>query len=369
MPSTWTTPRRVVSSLSALIVVSAAAACGGTSSSGGGAPTTQSTGTTDATEPASRFLERYVTADGAVVRRDQGGDVVSEGQAYGMLIAQEAGETSVVDRIWRWTRSHLERRDGLLAFHADSTGHVLDDQAAADADTLAAYALLRAEGPEADSLRSDGRRLAAAVLDQETFRDDRGRTVLAAGPWAVDSQVVNPSYWMPTVFTALAHDTGDHRWQELADTSVDMVDELTDGGTTLPSDWARVSGRKVVPTGQGGAGGTPQYGPDAQRVPLWLAATCDPRAEHLVADWWNVLQQGDRSAALALATSGEPVDGSSSTVALLASAAAARAGGDTTGARRLLTGAARSEQGSPTYYGGAWLALDHLLGATELSGC
>ena len=33
------------------------------------------------------FLRRYVDGDGRVVRRDQGGDTVSEGQAYGMLIA------------------------------------------------------------------------------------------------------------------------------------------------------------------------------------------------------------------------------------------------------------------------------------------
>ena len=37
---------------------------------------------------ADRFLAGYVTGDGRVIRRDQGGDIVSEGQAYGMLIAE-----------------------------------------------------------------------------------------------------------------------------------------------------------------------------------------------------------------------------------------------------------------------------------------
>jgi endoglucanase len=36
------------------------------------------------------FLDHYVEGDGRVVRRDEGGDVVSEGQAYGMLIARRS---------------------------------------------------------------------------------------------------------------------------------------------------------------------------------------------------------------------------------------------------------------------------------------
>jgi endoglucanase len=48
----------------------------------------------DGPEPAAakRFLTRYVTADGQVVRRDQGGDTVSEGQAYAMLLTATSGD-------------------------------------------------------------------------------------------------------------------------------------------------------------------------------------------------------------------------------------------------------------------------------------
>jgi len=61
------------------------------------------------------FLRRYVDGDGRVVRRDQGGDTVSEGQAYGMLIAAGLGDWKRFDTIWGWTRSHLRRPDGLLS--------------------------------------------------------------------------------------------------------------------------------------------------------------------------------------------------------------------------------------------------------------
>ena len=39
-----------------------------------------------------KFLDEYVEPDGRVVRHDEGGDVVSEGQAYGMLIAVAVGD-------------------------------------------------------------------------------------------------------------------------------------------------------------------------------------------------------------------------------------------------------------------------------------
>jgi len=193
--------------------------------------------------------------------------------------------------------------------------------------------------------------------------------VLAAGPWAVDARLVNPSYWMPGVFTDLARLTGDARWRRLATSSIDLVDSVTEGGRALPPDWASIQGNRVVPSGQGGGGGTPQYGADAQRLPLWFAASCDARARHLAGAWWSVLQQDDRSAALALDTTGQPIDGSPSTVALLGSAAAADAAGDTAGAAQLRTGAIQSDQGQPTYYGAAWLALAHLLQEQDRHDC
>src|SRR5262245_23564514 len=77
------------------------------------------------------FLDEYVEPDGRVVRRDEGGDVVSEGQAYGMLIAVAIGDETRFRSIWGWTKAHLRRTDGLLAWRwAD--GSVTDVNSAAD---------------------------------------------------------------------------------------------------------------------------------------------------------------------------------------------------------------------------------------------
>jgi len=107
---------------------------------------------------ARTFLARYVTRDGAVVRRDQGSDVVSEGQAYALLLASIAGDQPAFERVWRWTHAHLLGSDGLLASRAAKDGRVLDRNAASDADLLAAWALVRAQGPRAGRCvtRDDG---------------------------------------------------------------------------------------------------------------------------------------------------------------------------------------------------------------------
>jgi endoglucanase len=350
------------------LLLGTASGCGAGGSSGGASTT--SPGSTGAPTAEDAFLSAYVTPDGRVLRHDQGDDVVSEGQAYAMLVAELANRPDVVGTVWSWTREHLLTSDGLLSFHADDQGKILDPQPAADADVLAAYALLRYDGPDADALHADGRALASAVLQHETASDSSGRPLLVAGPWATaDPVVVNPSYLMPSVFSDLAGLTEDDRWSALATTSVDLVARLTDDGQVLPADWTRLEGDHLVPRGQGGGEGDPRYGPDAQRVPLWFAAACDDRARRLAASWWPTLQRDDRSSASALSLSGDAADADPSPVALLGAAAAARSAGDESGAGDLTRGAGQMEEGRTTYYGAAWLALAAGLADGQLTSC
>ncbi len=94
---------------------------------------------------------------------DQGGDTVGEGQAYGMLLAAAIGDAQRFDTIWGWTKDNLRRPDGLISF-LWRNGHVLDPQAASDADLDATRALLVAAlplpppRPAAGGARRSGRR-------------------------------------------------------------------------------------------------------------------------------------------------------------------------------------------------------------------
>jgi endoglucanase len=337
--------RRLAVVLLALVVSASGCASSGASTRG----------TTAAVAAAERFLARYVTGDGRVIRHDQGGDITSEGQAYGMLIAGLARKPAFARTIWSWTNRHLARPDGLFAWHATGAGRIEDPQSATDADILIAYALGRSTGPGAAAMHRAARRIAGAVLAHEAVPLPEGTLLPVAGPWATSASppAVNPSYLMPGVFRAVAHLTGDGRWARAAGGSVALVEGLTDGGQRLPSDWAALSGGRLAPTPAPGGGAGVQYGFDAARVPLWFAASCDGAARRLAAAWWPALQSQ---------TDASPIT-------LLGAAAAATAAGDPSTARSLRARAQRLAVESPSYYGDAWAVLGPALLDGRLVPC
>jgi len=301
------------------------------------------------------WLAKYVQPDGRVARLDQGGDTVSEGQSYALALALDAGDLATFDRVWTWTRTHLQRPDALLAFHADSRGQVLDATPATDADLLTAWALLRRAGPTAD----DGRRLAAAVLARDSTTVAAGR-LLAAGPWAIGPPAtLNPSYWAFPVLRQLARLDDDQQWNALADTASSVIG----AGDQLPADWLCVDGTTIrAEPAPDRSRPVAQYGPDAQRVLLWSVYSCRPgdrAAARLAA---ATLAGSAASTAVSSDLSGHALQSTTTPLAQLAAAAAAEAAGDLPAATRLRAAAAGSARAFPTYYGDAWVALDQASG-------
>src|SRR5262245_59499090 len=178
---------------------------------------------------ASRFLAAYARPDGRVVRLDQGRDTVSEGQAYGMLLAEVAGDHDAFERIWLWTHHHLQHRDGLFSFHTNAAGKVIGAGPASDADLLIAWALLRYAGPKAAVWHRAGHRVARAILAHEVASGPGGMLVLTAGPWAGSSagSIVNPSYWSLPALASLARLTGNDEWHRLAVSAVTLAGQLS----------------------------------------------------------------------------------------------------------------------------------------------
>jgi endo-1,4-beta-D-glucanase Y len=322
-------------------------------------------GTEERARAAARlFLDRYVSADGRVLRPDQGGDTVSEGVSYALLLAQAAGDERTFAEVWNWADRNLRTDDGLLAFlWAD--GAVRDPNPASDADLVTAMALMRS-GPR-HALA--GRELAGAVLARETVTR-KGELLLAAGPWATGEPVtLNPSYWASIAYEELADRTGDPRWAALSDSSLRLTRSLTDGGRTLPPDWARVDGDVAVATpAPNGQAPDVRYGLNAQRLVVWLAASCRPAERSLAARFWPKLSQPGRAGALALWPDGSVADGRRSPMPLVAAAAAANAAGLPGERDRLLAASERVNAANPTYYGAAWAALGRVLLTTSLLG-
>lgn len=321
---------------------------------------------------AVRFLDRYVDADGRVVRHDQGGDTVSEGQAYALLLAAATGDAERFARVWRWTEANLRRPDGLLSF-LWRDGEVEDPQAASDADLDAARALaLAAARFGRPAYRAAAVRLSEAILREETVRLERGEIVLVAGPWARSSpHAVNPSYFSPRAFTALERLTGDRRWANLRTTSYRLVGDLTRDPTRLPPNWAQIAeGNSISATGPPGSSDeAPQYAFDAVRVTLRMGEDCAPEGRRLAAGIRPLLAGQVRDRLVARSNlDGYPLEGGEHPGAVVAAAAAARADGDGVETRALLTRAERLDAENPTYYGSALVALGRVMLTTEMFG-
>jgi len=343
-----------------LVLAAVAAAVAGLAYAGSGGPAPKPTA--QARADVDAFFHRYVVADGRVVRWDQGGDTVSEGQAYAMLLAVATDRPGSFAQVWRWDRDHLQEAGGLFAYRWGD-GRVVTAQPAADADLDTAWALVAAATRfHQPAYRTAGVAVASTVLATETATV-AGRLQLVAGPWAVTTPVaIDPSYLAPEAAAALQQATGDPRWTAVA---TDGTDRLK--GFRLPPNW--VDGTRAVgtPTGHG----RPAYGLDAQRTPVWLAASCTPADRTVAAGYWPVL---DRTAghgrAISYSLSGHRLVKAANPLGLVATAAAATAAGHHQAARSFLDQADRQAGRYHTYYGDAWVALGRvLLTTTWLTGC
>jgi endo-1,4-beta-D-glucanase Y len=350
------------------------AGCGGT-----GSTSTPSPGHTPGSgaayqaraEAASRyFLRHYVDPDGRVVRHDQGGDTVSEGQSYGMLIAAAIGDSRSFDSIWAWTQQHLRTADGLFASHW-AGGRVVDPQPASDADLDASRALLVAACRfDRPTLRRQAIALGNSIMSAEVT-SFRGETVLTAGPWAIVPRIIiDPSYFDPATFEMLGTASGDSRWDALAVSSRSIVGDLMTAPSRLPPDWALLEGDKIVPVGSpSDLSQPPEFGFDAVRVLIRMAEDPDPSGRRIAARAWPVFEQQDPATMPVYhSLDGRPRTNVKNPVVLVAAAAAADAAGQTAARDGLLDSAEAIDNhpATRTYYGAAWVALGRLMLQTKL---
>lgn len=320
-------------------------------------------------EAAGLFLDEYVDPDGRVVRRDQDDDTVSEGQAYGMLVAAGAGEEEIFASIWAWTQENLQRSDGLLAWRwAD--GEVADPEPASDADLDAARALiLAAERFDEPAYSAAAVELGQAVLDLETAETDLG-LVLVAGPWAQqDPYQINPSYPTPVATRLLAELDDDPRWAELDAGNRAVITEISGDGM-LPPDWAQIhaeDGRvEAMPAPNGN---DVMFGYDAARTLVRFVESCEIEDREAVAATVDTLNRSDDLPAQ-LDLGGTSVTDDEHPLTYVARAAVRAHAGDRVGAESDLAAADAVQQRSPTYFGAAWVALGRLaLQTEELGGC
>jgi endo-1,4-beta-D-glucanase Y len=225
----------------------------------------------------------YVTGEGArgalrIRRPEDRDDTVSEGIAYGMLIAAYHGDQPLFDGLFEYARARFGGT-GLMHWKINAEGRVAGAGAASDADIDMAIALIMAHklwGKPYDDL---AKRMIGAIYEYEI---EPGTLVMKPGDGWGGSLVTNPSYFDPAYFKIFAQYTGDKRWLAVVDKTYRMLELVGshNRGTGLVPDW--------MTAGAGPAKGQSyDYKWDATRVPLRIARDaawfCDARAVKVLA--------------------------------------------------------------------------------------
>jgi endoglucanase len=222
------------------------------------------------------FARQFIRDGGRVVDTGNNGISHSEGQGYGMLLAEAAGDQEIFDDLWRWTRQNLQVRDDRLfawTWSPTAPGNgITDFNNASDGELLIAWALHRA----AEHFDNKAYRFAAEMILEQLVE----KAVVDLEPWGrilrpgvegfgfdEGRRTVNPSYWLFPAFDYLAREHGDPVWNALTESGLKVLDAARFGDHGLTADWVDlVDGEARLAEGF-----DPVYGYNAIRVPMHLA--------------------------------------------------------------------------------------------------
>jgi endo-1,4-beta-D-glucanase Y len=236
----------------------------------------------------SDYRHTYIRDDGRVVDDGQQGISHSEGQGYGMILAEAADDRATFDRVWSWTHSHLQvRQDALLAWKWDpEIDGVVDMNNATDGDLLVVWALLRAARRwEIPAYHSEAREIAQDIQSQLIVETSNGPVLLpGVSGFIHDGAVtINLSYWIFPALTELAGLEPDGPWAALKKSGLNLLDVARFGEQALPADWLVMSDppapSPLFPN---------RFGFEALRIPLyvnWDGVTVHPALDALATFW------------------------------------------------------------------------------------
>lgn len=222
----------------------------------------------------SAWKARFLSPDGRIIDSLQGGVSHSEGQGYGLLLAQAQGDRVAFEAIEAWTRSNLLVRDDPLMAWRWRPGVGVDGSdwhTATDGDLFRAWALHRAavfstwDGHDATAA-GIAHALAAICLAPDPRAGNEPVLLPSAETPAIPGQLLfNPSYIMPRALQELGQAHGATDLIRAADHGETLLGELAEGG--LVPDWALLTPDGFAMPGDRSA----NAGYDAIRVPLYLA--------------------------------------------------------------------------------------------------
>jgi endo-1,4-beta-D-glucanase Y len=198
----------------------------------------------------------------ACVPRDEG-DCISEGVAYGMLLAANNDDRASFDKLWAYFEKH-KNANGVMKWQTTACGAATAEGSATDGELDAAMALIQASCQWGDTYAADARELIGAIKNSEVTNCN-GRQVLKPGDNFGGCDRTNPSYVAPAYYRVFATFANDTSWTALVNDGYALLSGLQTAQSGLVPDWSDSAGTPE-------AGEEGQYGPDASRTP-WRVAT------------------------------------------------------------------------------------------------
>lgn len=209
---------------------------------------------------------------GPVIRPENGNDTVSEGIAYGMLIAVNMNDKTTFDNLYTYWKSKKYAGSGTAGLmnwcEPSGGGSCSGNGSATDADEDAAFALIQAGKVFGGTYAADAAGLITDIWNKDIDSANHLPTYGSNAGNSTVSNPTNPSYFAPAYYRIFGGIDTAHTsdWNMIADNSLSVINKLAGTNGLVPA-WC-TKGCTVA----GGTNGLYQqddvYQYDAHRVPM-----------------------------------------------------------------------------------------------------
>jgi len=167
-------------------------------------------------DPTNQAVYYPVGTNMAYILDTGNDDIRSEGMSYGMMICVQLNKKEEFDRLWRWTKAHMQHqtgpRRGYFAWQVNRDGTIRDANSAADGEIYFVMALMFASGRWGDgegifNYWQEAKDILVASMTKEnpiqesvTNLFNTAHMQVVFTPFANAATFTNPSYHLPAFF-------------------------------------------------------------------------------------------------------------------------------------------------------------------------
>jgi len=217
--------------------------------------------------------KRTFVSGNKVIRPDHQNDTISEGIAYGMLIAVNMNDQDLFDGLYGFWKDHPASTTSLMTWCVPGsrpagggagTACLASGGSATGADEDAAYALLMADKAWGGTYKAD----ALTMINDIWANDiDSAGTKLPKGGSGYGSPataVTSPSYFAPAFYRAFAAVDGAHDWAGVIAAVYDVIGTIAGSNGLIPA-WC---GSSCTAAANNGSATDGDYQYDSHRIPM-----------------------------------------------------------------------------------------------------